>query len=307
MLHPVRYRVEYVAFRLFAALLSALPLPVAQGLAWGLARIVYGCLLGSRRREAIRRLRLVLGPDAPEADIRRAAWISFRNVAFNAIEMLRVRRFDLARLLRMVENGEQTIAQLRSVLADANGRGVILALPHCGNWDLAGSLVFLSGIPIFSVAGKQRNPYMNDLMNRMRSGHGMDVLERGESGGRTYVQMLRRVRNGETFAILPDSRSRTPALPIPFFGATANLARGMGLLSVQSGAPILPVVIRRTAWRRFRVELFPVLRPDPSADRDAEELRLTKTVIAHFDEAIRRTPEQWFWYNKRWVLDPVEG
>lgn len=41
--------------------------------------------------------------------------------------------------------------------------------------------------------------------------------------------------------------------------------------------------------------------------REAEELRLTREVIAHFDAAIRETPGQWFWYNKRWVLDPPQG
>jgi KDO2-lipid IV(A) lauroyltransferase len=142
-------------------------------------------------------------------------------------------------------------------------------------------------------------------MNRMRGGHGMEVLER-DGGPRVYMEMLRRIRRGQVFAILPDTRSRTPALAVPFLGGTANLARGMALLAIQAGAPVVPVVMRRTAWRRFEIEFFPTLRPDPAADRDAEEMRITREVIAHFDAAVRATPEQWFWYNKRWVLDPVE-
>ena len=52
--------------------------------------------------------------------------------------------------------------------------------------------------------------------------------------------------------------------------------------------------------------MCPTLRADPAADRDPEEMRLTREVLERFDDAIRATPEQWFWYNKRWVLDPVE-
>jgi KDO2-lipid IV(A) lauroyltransferase len=159
-------------------------------------------------------------------------------------------------------------------------------------------------LPIFSVAAKQRNPFMNRLMNRMRGGHGMEVLER-DGGPRVYMEMLRRIRRGQVFAILPDTRSRTPALAVPFLGGTANLARGMALLAIQAGAPVVPLVMRRVAWRRFEIEFFPTLRPDPAADRDAEEMRITREVLSRFDAAIRATPEQWFWYNKRWVLDPV--
>ena len=301
--HPVRWRLEYGAVLAVGALVRALPHAAAQAFVWPLARLAYA-LAGSRRREARRRLRLVLGPGVPERDIRRAAWVSFRNTAFNLVDMLRIRRFDAAELRRQVPGGDDAIARLRAELAGAGGRGVVLALPHCGNWDLAGSIVELAGLPIFSVAAKQRNPFMNRLMNRMRGGHGMEVLER-DGGPRVYMEMLRRIRRGQVCAILPDTRSRTPALSVPFLGGTANLARGMALLAIQAGAPIVPVVMRRVAWRRFEIEFFPTLRPDPAADRDAEEMRITREVIDHFDAAIRATPEQWFWYNRRWVLDPV--
>lgn len=303
--HPVRWRLEYGAVLAVGALVRALPLAAAQGVAWALARLAHA-LMSARRREARRRLRLVLGPEAPEREIRRAAWLSLRNTAFNLVDMLRIRSTDLDDLRRMLPRADECIARLRDELARADGRGLILALPHCGNWDLAGSLVELSGLPIFSVAARQRNPYMNALMNRMREGHGMDVLER-DGGPRAYVEMLRRVRHGEIFAILPDTRSRTPALAVPFLGGTANLARGMGLLACQAGAPIVPLVMRRVSWRRFEVEFFPTLRADPAADRDAEEMRLTREVLARFDAAIRADPGQWFWYNRRWVLDPVDA
>jgi len=303
--HPVRWRLEYGAVLAVGALVRALPLAAAQGVAWALARLAHA-LMAARRREARRRLRLFLGPEAPEREIRRAAWLSLRNTAFNLVDMLRIRSTDLDDLRRMLPRADECIARLRDELARADGRGLILALPHCGNWDLAGSLVELSGLPIFSVAARQRNPYMNALMNRMREGHGMDVLER-DGGPRAYVEMLRRVRHGEIFAILPDTRSRTPALAVPFLGGTANLARGMGLLACQAGAPIVPLVMRRVSWRRFEVEFFPTLRADPAADRDAEEMRLTREVLSRFDAAIRADPGQWFWYNRRWVLDPVEA
>lgn len=306
--HPIRsfrYWLEYVFVASFGFVFRILPLAAAQGIAWCLARAGYA-LMGSRRREAKRRLRFVLGRRATRREIADAAWISFRNVVFNAVDMFRIRSFTAKEAERRAEDLRAAIDHIRKVLGQTGGKGAILALPHCGNWDWAGSAVFLAGIPIFSVAGKQRNPWMNRYINRLREGCGMAVLERGESGGRTYIEMLRRIRRGEVFAILPDSRSRTPALEMPFLGGTANIARGMGLLACQTGAPVIPLVIRRTSWRRFIADFYPTVWPDPKADRDAEERRITREVLSRFDSAIRATPEQWFWYNKRWVLDPVD-
>ena len=62
--HPVRWRLEYGAVLAVGALARALPHAAAQAFVWPLARLGYA-LAGARRREARRRLRLVLGPDVP--------------------------------------------------------------------------------------------------------------------------------------------------------------------------------------------------------------------------------------------------
>ena len=68
----------------------------------------------------------------------------------------------------MIPELPAAVASLRELMARTDGRGLVVALPHMGNWDLAGSGCHLSGLPIFSVAGRQRNPMMNDLLNRLR-------------------------------------------------------------------------------------------------------------------------------------------
>ena len=68
--HPVRYRIEYVLLVGCKAFFCVLPHAVAQGIAVGLGLVAYR-LMASRRREALRRLRLVLGPEVPEKTLRR--------------------------------------------------------------------------------------------------------------------------------------------------------------------------------------------------------------------------------------------
>ena len=302
-LRSFRYRTEYVLVRLLGGLVCALPHRCALAVAHGVARIAYACAR-KRRREAQRRIWIVFGDTLSSKAVKRIAWISFRNTAFNAAEMLRVARFGHDELNRIMPELEAVVARLRTLIEETEGRGLILALPHMGNWDLAGSGCYLSGLPIFSVAGKQRNERMNDLINRLRAGHGMEILERG---GGTIRQILSRIRSGQIFAILPDTRSFTPDILAPFLGDVANLARGMASFAYTANVPVVPLVIRRQGWSRFSIETFDEIRPDLTAEKSAECVRITREVASIIDAAIRETPEQWFWYNKRWVLDPVDG
>lgn len=296
-----RHRLEYGFVKTIGAVLNAMPYRCALVFAFVLSRIAYALSWG-RRREAMRRVRLVFGETVTPRDVQRICWISFRNTFFNAVEMLRVSTFDLADMQEMIPEIEQTIEKLRAVLAKTEGRGLILALPHMGNWDLAGSGCYLSGLPIFSVAGKQRNTRMNDLINKQRSGHGMDIIERGSG---TLRQIMTRIKSGQIFAILPDTRSFTPDIMVPFLGGAANLARGMASFAYSAKVPVVPIMIRRKGWSHFTLEVHDEIWPDLAVEKDVEIKRITEEVISKIDTAIHATPEQWFWYNKRWVLDPV--
>ncbi|MBQ2281310.1 MAG: lysophospholipid acyltransferase family protein [Kiritimatiellae bacterium] len=297
-----KYKAEYRAVKFLGALFCFLPYSVCLVIAAGLAKLA-SLIMHKRVNEAVRRIKLVMGDAVTTCQAKRMAWISLRNTAFNLVEMLRIKKTNLDFIKKIMPNIEESIGQIKKVMDDANnGKGVILALPHMGNWDLTGSAVFLSGMPIFSVAGKQHNPLMNKLINDMRSGHGMAILERRTN---TAAQIRTRINAGEIFAILPDTRSFTPDILTPFLGGEANLARGMAVFARASEVPIIPTIIHRVGWKRFQIKLYPPIYPNMELDKQEDIVRLTHEVIAIIDQEIHSHPEQWFWYNKRWVLDPV--
>ena len=77
------------------------------------------------------------------------------------------------------------------------------------------------------------------------------------------------------------------------------------LFARMGDATVMPVFVTRIGWTRHRWKPFPLIAPDPTLDRDADTQRITQIVMDYFDAAIRAEPEQYFWYNKRWVLDPL--
>jgi KDO2-lipid IV(A) lauroyltransferase len=298
MKYRAKHIVEYAALRAVAALLCILPHRGALAIGWLVAGFAFS-VLRFRRRTAEARIRQVLGSDLPVGRVRRIAWLSLRNVVFNAVEMARVGQATRA-WLEQVSDCEAAMAAFKS-LTDG-GRGFVIATPHMGNWELAAITTHLWGVPVFSIAATQRNPLVNRYLNRLRSAPGIETVERGSGAMRAVI---RKLKAGGVLAILPDVRVRDEGVVVPFLGSQANLGKGMALFARHVGAPIVPCLVSRRGWTRHRIEALPPIWPDPATDREADVRRMTEAVMAIVEAAIRRTPEQWFWFNKRWVLDPL--
>jgi len=298
MRYRIQHLIEYGALRGVAGLLAVLPYRAALAVAWGVAALAFH-LFRFRRRETARRIREVFGAATPARSVRRIAWLSLRNMAFNSVEMMRAPRIDLAWIDRHIPAFRDHIGAVQALIAQHGG--AVIAVPHMGNWDLAGWACHRYGIRMFSIAGKQKNPLVNAWINRQRES-GMTILERG---GGTLKQIIKLLRGGNVLAILPDVRVYTPDLKVPFLGATANVGRGMAMFAITARVPVIPAILRREGWGRHGFDHLPAIFPDPSLNKEEDARRITQAVLASVDAAIRQAPEQWFWYNKRWVLTPV--
>jgi KDO2-lipid IV(A) lauroyltransferase len=172
-----------------------------------------------------------------------------------------------------------------------------------GSWELAGTACQVHGLPIFQIAARQKNPYVDPYWHQLRSRGGTDDTVMRGSGAIRGV--LRRLCDGQLLAILPDLRSRDEGFAVPFLGGTANIGRGMGLFARRTGVPIFIGIAPRHSWARLTFQVLDLIRPDPSLDKRADAERMTREVLATIDRVIRENPEQWFWFNKRWILDPL--
>lgn len=297
MRYRIRHLVEYAALRGTVGLFRMLPYRCALAAGCVVAWIGH-YLVRFRRRDARARIRQVLGPDVPHRRIRRIAWISWRNLCFNAVEIARFPKLTPGWIETHMDG--HGLRKLQASIAE--GRGAVMAVPHAGNWDLAGIAMHRLGAPMFFLARRQRNPLTDSFLNRMRNSTGVETVLT-DSG--LLRQVLRKLRQGMYLAILPDVRSLTPALDVPFLGAQANLNPGMALFARQAGVAIHPCTLMRKGWTRHRIHVLKPVVPDPALPRDEDLLRMTRRVMTEFDAFIRAHPEQYFWYNKRWVLDPL--
>ncbi len=301
--YTMKYRpkhiVEYALLRFVAALVCIQPYRGALLLGWIIAGIAFR-IFGFRKKETLRRMRIAFGDRFTDRQYRHMAWISCRNMAFNVIDILRSPITTLAWCDRFYDYAEtvEILQKQRDI-----GRGGVLACPHMGCWDLGGIAYALNDIPVFSLVARQRNPLVNDYFDRIRVSPGADALTRGTPGILRII--ARRLKAGDLFAILPDARMKTPGMEIPLLGGVANLGTGMATFARMANVPIFPLIMSRAGWAHHRIQPLPSIEPDMTLDKQTDVHRMTSLVLKTFDREIQAAPEQWFWFNKRWVLDPV--
>ena len=107
------------------------------------------------------------------------------------------------------------------------------------------------------------------------------------------------------FAILPDLRVRHPDVEVDFLGGKANVSHAGAAFAVNCGCPIvLATMLRRDGRHVFNH--IATLRPDPQApDKKEEARRLTRQALKLLSDEIMKSPGDWYWFNKRWILEPV--
>lgn len=294
-----KHVVEYVLMRMLLWPLVLLPYPLALGLGCGLAWLAH-YVFRFRVREGRARLREVFGERFTNREIRRIAWLSWRNFVFSCVEMARAPRLTTEWLRAHVIHDES----INRVLEQKDkGKGGVIAAFHMGSWELFKDVCAMYGIRMFTVSANQKNPLTNKFILRLRAANGFEVLLRDRF---VLKGMITRLRDGRFLAMLPDLRQRTEGVAVQFLGGTANVPGGMGLLARQTGVPIYPSFLWREGWTRHGYRVADVIWSDPSLDKHADSLRMTQRVFDLFDAFIREHPEQWFWFNKRWILDPLE-
>ena len=171
------------------------------------------------------------------------------------------------------------------------GKGVILATPHIGSWEIAGQYV-ASRMPITVM---YRPPKIRALETVMRAGRSRGAAMKSVPADLSGVRaMLKALKRGEAIGVLPD---QVPGLGegewVPFFGKPAYTMTLLARISEKTGAPVFLCFAQRLPkGRGYRFIVAPLLAPRPS---ESPLLALNRSL----EQLIRRCPEQYLWgYNR---------
>jgi len=287
------------ALLLFLPLLRRLPIALATALGAAVGFIAY-LVTGRERRLALEHLALAF-PEKSARERRQIARASFCNLGRGALELAVIERIQ-PQLRERVQLGEAERAMLAA--AHAEGKGVLFASCHIGNWELLARRIALEGYTCGTVAREAQDPRLTRVLEDARSRAGLATLWRGKPG--VAREMLRLLRAGGFLGLLIDQDIDVQGQFVPFFGRLAHTPRAVGDLAVRTGAPVLLGCIHREAGAGHRVVLHRIAVPS-SADREADALAVTAAATAAIEAEIRARPDEWVWMHRRWRTRPGDA
>ncbi|WP_449657450.1 phosphatidylinositol mannoside acyltransferase [Streptomyces winkii] len=187
----------------------------------------------------------------------------------------------------------------------ASDRGVILALPHLANWDLAGAYVTTAlKTPFSTVVERLKPESLFDRFVAYREGLGMEVLP--HSGGGAFGTLARRLRDGGLVCLVADRDLSASGTEVTFFGERTRMPAGPALLAQQTGAMLLPVTLWYEESPRLEGRVYPPVEVPAHGTRAEKAAVMTQSVADAFAEGIAEHPEDWHMLQRLWLSDFAE-
>jgi len=247
-----------------------------------------------RRRTTVRNYQAVF-PTLSRRQARRLAARSYREYARTSLDFVYLHRLSRPRLLGLFHSfGDQPVRQMM-----ADGQGGILVLIHLGAWDAGGAWAAATGFPVTAVMADEGGGAIQDLVIWARSLLGMRVVV----ASRSARLLLRTLHQGGWVALLADIPGDTPALEVEFLGRRTLFSAAPTLLAARTGVPLIAVVAVRSPAGGYLIEVH----PPHLVERDADPIEALKPVLAVFERAVRRWPEQWYPFGEGRLLDLSAG
>jgi lauroyl/myristoyl acyltransferase len=181
-----------------------------------------------------------------------------------------------------------------------SGRGVILALPHMGNYDHAAAWLVSMGYPFTTVAERLEPASLYDRFVAFRESLGMEVLPHRGAGA--FGTMARRLRGGGIVCLVVDRDLTETGIDVEFFGRPARMPGVTAALAVQTGAALLPVSL----WYEgddWRARIHEEIRVPDEGDRHGKVQAMTQRLAREFERSIAAHPQDWHMLQRVWLED----
>jgi KDO2-lipid IV(A) lauroyltransferase len=214
------------------------------------------------------------------------------------LEVFRLPEMSRDRIVSGMHMADKEYERLHEALA--SGRGVILALPHMGNYEHAGAWLVYQGYPFTTVAERLKPESLFDRFVAFRESLGMEVLP--HSGGGAFGTMARRLRAGRAVCLVVDRDLSESGINVEFFGKTARMPGVAAALAVQTRAALIPVTLwyEGDDWGARIHEEIPV--PD-EGERHVKVRAMTQELAREFEKGIAEHPEDWHMLQRVWLED----
>jgi lauroyl/myristoyl acyltransferase len=271
------------------------PLWLSRSFSWVVTAAYYPFFV-TRRHNYQANLRHILGRDVSNWRLFATTFRMCVNYAYYLIDLFRFdddKEHELGSLL----SGASGYENIKEALS--GGKGAILLTAHLGNWELGGIVLSQLGHPVNVV-------YFPDGSSRIERNRTRRRLMRGVKEIRldpdriSPLAMMRALEAGELVAMQGDKLFNDSGVKVKFFDAPAYFPRGPVLLSMLTGAPILPSFILMDKDARYKIVVESPIYASRTGDREKDIHDNLAKVAAVFERYIGEYYDQWYCLTRFW-------
>jgi KDO2-lipid IV(A) lauroyltransferase len=298
MLDRTRGRMTDLGFAAGWGVVKSVPRPLTER--WFRAAADAAAVRNGGGAQQLRKnLRRVVGPSVSELQMDQLVGDALRSYARYWLETFRLPRMDLAAVAETTAAG--TIGAENIDAALARGKGAILALPHSGNWDVAGVWLISRHGPFATVAERLKPESLFTRFVEYRESLGMEIIPL-TGGPRPPTEILaERLRANRVVCLLADRDLSRNGVEVDFFGERTRMPGGPALLAATTGAALVPVHLWYTpdGWAQT---IDPPVQL-PGSDLRERVARGTQALADFFAREIAKHPADWHMLQKLWLSD----
>ena len=283
-------RIVLIAYLSGWWLVRSLPERVAYKLFWNLGEFVH-----RRNGKSIQRLRSnlsIVNPGLDELELETLVARSMSSYMRYWCDTFRIQNWSTERIRNSVTTTNDHL--LLDPMRD--GRGVVVALPHSGNWDHAGAYFCSIGVPLVTVAERLKPEALFQKFLQHRESMGFEVLS---LDSRSFVTLMKRAKEKRLIALVADRDLSQSGIDVDFFGKNARMPAGPAVLAIKTGIPLIVAHVSYTD-RGIHIDFHPVEIPQQGSESE----RIAATVQATADlfaRGITEHPEDWHMLQRIWV------
>lgn len=283
-------QISYLAYLLGWKVVGILPEKIAYRIFQKLAHSMY-----RRDGKSVKRLRTnlsIVAPTATPSDLEKLVLRGLESYMRYWCDTFRIHRWSHERIEESVSLKNDHL--LRDPMQE--GRGVVIALPHSGNWDHAGAYFCQQGIPLVTVAEILKPEKLFAKFLRYREQMGFEVLG---LDSRAFVTLIKRAREKRLIALVADRDLSESGISVNFFGHEAKMPAGPAVLAIREGLPLVAAHVSYSPTG-IHIEFNEVAIPD--IDNEEERIQETVQRTANlFADGISKAPEDWHMLQRIWV------
>ena len=282
----------YQRFALLRWVARRMPTHTGRALAKLAGTVAYHLAPRARAVVAANQAR-VLGRPAGDPLVQGSVREAFQLYARFWFDVFHIATWDEERLLRSIRfEGMEALHDAREA-----GTGVVITLPHSGNYDVAGRAVVASGIPVVAVAERLKPERLSELFLEERERLGLEIVPL--AGSHVGQRLGSALAANKAIALLADRDLNGRGTKVDLFGRPHRFPVGPAMLALQSGAPIVVAETYQTPTG-WTVRMRRVPEVVLTGDRRVDVTTTLEALADMFEDTISAAPADWHMFQPCW-------